>query len=195
MKLIVGLGNPGKKYENTRHNIGFLVIEALCSAWPECSPLKENKTLKSKISISRSMIIAEPLTFMNQSGQAIQSISDYYKIDWEDPKNSFIEIRDDLDIPFGQMKIQKGHGPAGHKGAISTMDFINPNIIWQFRVGIAGTTKNQIPGEAYVLSHFNKDEQAKLPDIINRAVEALKISISHGPDVAAQQYNQKNLKQ
>ncbi len=191
MKLIVGLGNPGKKYKNTRHNLGYMIIESLRESLPECSSWIENKTLKSRISTNPDLILAEPLTFMNLSGQAIQSISDYYKINWEDPKNLFIEIRDDLDIPFGQMKIQKGRGPAGHKGAISTMDFINPDIIWQFRVGIAGTTKNQIPREVYVLSHFNKDEQSKLPDIINRAVEALKISISNSPDVAAQQYNKK----
>lgn len=191
MKLLVGLGNPGKKYEHTRHNIGFKVVEELCKRLPDYSALTENPRLKSRISVNPDLIIAEPLTFMNLSGQAIQSISDYYKIDWNDPANLFAEVRDDLDIPFGQMKIQKSRGAAGHKGAASTMAVIDPDIIWQFRIGIAGETKNTMPGDAYVLAHFDKDELIQLPTVIKRAVDALIVALTKSPEVAAQEVNRK----
>ncbi len=195
MKLIVGLGNPGKKYENTRHNIGFTVIEAFLKASPDLSPLKDNKKLSSKISVNPSILVAESMTFMNLSRVGIDKISTYYKIDWHDNKNTFIEIHDDLDIPFGQLKIQKGKGPAGHKGAESTMEVIPQELIWRLRIGIAGKTKNTMPGDAYVLSQFTKEEKEGLLSIISKAVNALKKCISDSPEAAAQEYNQKTIKE
>jgi PTH1 family peptidyl-tRNA hydrolase len=194
MKLIAGLGNPGEKYENTRHNIGFKIIEAFINSSPELSKLKENNKLKSFISINHGIILAEPMTYMNKSGEAIDKIATYYKIDWNDPENLFIEIQDDLDLPFGQFKIQKGKGAAGHKGVESTMEVINPEIIWRIRVGIAGKTKNSMPGDAYVLSQFTKEEETELPTIITRAVSALNKCIKDSPGAAAQEYNQKTVK-
>ena len=195
MKLIIGLGNPGKKYENTRHNIGFKIIEAFIDSSSELSKLNENKKLKSFISINHGIILAQPITYMNKSAEAIDKIATYYKIDWNDPENLFIEIQDDLDLPFGQLKIQKGKGAAGHKGVKSTMEVIPPEIIWRIRIGIAGKTKDSMPGNAYVLSRFTKEEETELPTIIIRAVSALRKCIKDNPGAAAQEYNQKTIKE
>ncbi|MDD5040605.1 MAG: aminoacyl-tRNA hydrolase [Patescibacteria group bacterium] len=189
-KLIIGLGNPGKKYQATRHNLGFMAIEAYLNAFPELRRLRANAHLHCKLSENPGLILAQPTTFMNNSASAIESIIDYYKLDRTKP-DTILELHDDLDIPFGQIKIQKGHGSAGHKGVISTMEVLPHDSFWRMRIGIAGATKDTTPGDAYVLSTFSREENAALPAIMARAVEAMQTFLTEGPEKAAQIYNQK----
>ncbi|MFA5134315.1 MAG: aminoacyl-tRNA hydrolase [Patescibacteria group bacterium] len=192
-KLIIGLGNPGKKYEKTRHNIGFRVVDALVQS-SERSPLKENKALHCILSENPDIILAKPTTYMNESGAALESLIDYFKLDRAQPDN-FLIIHDDLDIPFSQLKIQRGHSAAGHKGALSTMEVLPKDSFWRMRIGIAGKTKDTMPGEAYVLSPFTTEERAELVPIIGRAVQAVDAFLNHSPETAAQTYNQKQQKE
>lgn len=193
-KLIIGLGNPGDKYINTRHNIGFLVIETILKLSPDYNKLKENKMLHCLLSENSDLILAQPTTYMNKSGEAFEAIIDYFKLDRTEP-NNFLAIHDDLDISFGKLKIQRGHGAAGHKGALSTMEVLPTDGFWRMRVGIAGKTKESMPGDAYVLSTFSKDEREILPSILHEATNAVQTFIKVSPEAAAQEYNQKTIKE
>jgi len=124
---------------------------------------------------------------MNNSGEAVRKLADYYHIKPED----IIIIHDDLDIPFGQIKIQKGKTAAGHKGAASTIDYLGTENFWRIRVGIAGKSRGQMPGNKYVLSQFTPDEQTNLPSIILRSAMAVKKCLEENPEAAAQEFNQK----
>ena len=192
-KLVVGLGNPGKTYKNTRHNIGFLVIDALLAS-EELNTCKNNVNLHCELSENPGLILAKPTTFMNKSGEAFEALIDYFKLDRTEP-NNFLAVHDDLDISFGQLKIQLGHGAAGHKGALSTMEVLPADGFWRMRMGTAGKTKESMPGDAYVLSTFSKEEQEQLPSFINRAVQAIRVFLKKDPEVAAQEYNQKTAKE
>lgn len=189
-KCIIGLGNPGDQYKKTRHNVGFMVIDAFTQSLPELSPFKDNKNLHCLLSENSEIICAKPTTYMNKSGEALASLINYFKLDRTEP-NNFLVIHDDLDIAFGQFKIQRGHGAAGHKGALSTIEVLPEDSFWRMRMGIAGTTKGTIPGDSYVLSSFTSDEQYLLPPIIDRAVQAVQTFLTQGPEIAAQEYNQK----
>ncbi|MFA6098120.1 MAG: aminoacyl-tRNA hydrolase [Patescibacteria group bacterium] len=187
MKFIAGLGNPGKQYENTRHNIGFLVLDELIKKFPEAA-FTENKKIAGQLAKTQEVVLFKPGKFMNLSGEPIRKAVDYYKIL---PKNIYL-VRDDVDLPFGQIKIQFARGSAGHKGAISTIEYLNTDEFWHLRVGIAGEDRHQRPTDEYVISQFTKSEKAKLPDLIKRAVDALVVCLEKSPAIAAQEFNQKN---
>jgi peptidyl-tRNA hydrolase, PTH1 family len=143
MKLIVGLGNPGEKYENTRHNVGFMVLEHLLknlepvnkSNWATDKKLKSeifSLEYKTKKGESEKIILAKPLTYMNNSGLAISLIMSYYKIK---PIDVWV-VHDELDLPLGFIKIRFGGGAAGHHGIESIMEIIKTDKFWRFRMGI-----------------------------------------------------------
>lgn len=183
-KLIVGLGNPGKKYEKTRHNIGFEAVELYINK-SGLAKLNDSKGLHSLISDNPGLIVIEPTNFMNNSGQAVKLVTDYYKIT---DLNSIIIVHDDLDLAAGQIKIQKEKSDAGHKGVRSIIDHLGNDIFWRLRIGIAGETKGKAPGDQYVLSPFTKDEQVLIN--VPKLVDALTAIIEQGPQEAAQKFNQ-----
>jgi PTH1 family peptidyl-tRNA hydrolase len=184
--LVIGLGNPGDRYQATRHNTGFRIVDAFAHAFRMSFSMK--KKFHSEIADSPAATLAKPQTFMNDSGKAVQAVASYYKIQ---PKN-IIVIHDDLDIPFGEIKIQFGRGPAGHKGVASIIQSLKTNAFWRIRVGIAGKTKDEMPGDAYVISEFTKtEEEALKKNIIPNAYIALAEILHHGPEKAAQKFNTK----
>jgi len=185
MKLIVGLGNPGEKYEKTRHNIGFIVLDALAKS-SDLEFSYKNKFL-GYLAEGKDFKLLKPDTYMNLSGEAVGKLSNFYKIDTQD----IIEVHDDLDLPLGQLRIQKSRGAAGHRGVTSTSNFLGTDEYWRLRIGIAGKTKEMMPGDAYVLSKFIKEEEPEIPNIIKKAVQALQKCITDSPEAAAQEYNQK----
>lgn len=141
MKLIVGLGNPGEKYENTRHNLGFLVLDHLLKdlgtskiEWDSSNKLKSDIALftlhKEKV------ILAKPQTYMNNSGMAVQLLKDFYKVE---PEDLWI-VYDELDLPLGSIKIRFGGAAAGHHGVESIMEAIGTDKFWRYRLGISATT-------------------------------------------------------
>jgi len=111
MKVIVGLGNPGKEYENTRHNVGFLILDILREELG-LSSFKKEKKIKAEILMNKKVVLLKPQTFMNNSGEAVISFLNYYKLKPED----LLVIHDDIDLKLGEAKISLGQGPAGHKG-------------------------------------------------------------------------------
>lgn len=149
-KLIVGLGNPGKEYEHTRHNIGFLVIDAM------------QKSAKT--------ILLKPQTFMNRSGEEVGKTMHYYKI----PLENLIVVHDDVDLPFGNIIVKKGQGAAGHNGVKSIMETLGSEDFWRVRVGIGRPTNANIPLEDWVLGQWTQEEREKLDALVEEVVQRLK---------------------
>jgi len=149
MKLIVGLGNPGKKYEKTRHNIGFRIIDEII------------KSQKSKVK-SQNLLLLKPQTFMNQSGKAVKSLTTKYKIATTD----VIVIHDDIDLPFGAIRVSKNISSAGHKGVQSIIDELGTQDFTRIRIGIR--PDYEMDTTEFVLNKFSREEEKQLKQIIKK---------------------------
>lgn len=166
MYLITGLGNPGDKYKNTRHNVGFMVIDKMTEALSLKTNINKSNFIADVIKSSNNLFV-KPLTFMNNSGQSVAAIADYYNIALED----IIVIHDDLDLPFGSVKFKIGGGHGGHNGLRSIDSHIGKEYI-RVRVGIGKPQfKNDVAN--YVLSDFSKVELKQLEDIIIHILKAV----------------------
>ena len=152
MKLIIGLGNPDKKYQNTRHNLGSNIIINFVKAIHK-SPLQNKSKLSATIFEDQKNIFAIPTEYMNNSGISVQKIANFYKIS---PLDIFV-IHDDLDLPVGEYRIQFDRGPAGHNGIKSIIEHLGTQQFNRIRIGI-GKPENNIPVEDYVLQPFSKEE-------------------------------------
>ncbi len=174
MKVIVGLGNPGKNYEKTRHNVGFLVLDELKKTL-ELPDFKEEKKFKSAISLNKKVVLLKPLTFMNNSGEAVLSFLNYYKLKPED----LIVVHDDIDLKLGSAKINFGQGAAGHKGVLSIISCLGTNNFWRARVGIL-TSPEKEETEKFVLANFSKEEIAIIKEVIKNIVCKIENSLDKG---------------
>jgi len=162
MQLIVGLGNPGEKYQYTRHNIGYMAIENIISAQQDYKIKKKfNSVIYETMLDKNRIILVKPETYMNNSGDAVFQIANFYKID---SKNIFI-LHDELDIPFGKIRIKSGGGNAGHNGLKSISNKINNNYI-RVRLGI-GHPGNKERVNSHVMGNFTGSEKEKLNQILN----------------------------
>jgi len=167
MKLIVGLGNPGAEYTKTRHNVGFMVLDALGSDWKAEKKL-ESEICEIKIADHKALLI-KPQTFMNNSGEAVQAIAAFYKVD----PSEIVVIYDDVDLEFGKLRVRHGGGSGGHNGIKSLMQHAGDEFI-RFRVGIRNeTVKNPIPTDKFVLAPFTPTEQQHMPDIVAKITSEL----------------------
>ena len=169
MILIVGLGNPGKKYQETRHNLGFQVVD-------ELGFLKDKK-----------IILTKPKTFMNLSGKAVKSLMTEYKV----PPLSLWVIHDDIDLPLGKIKIVKNRGAAGHKGVESIIKELKTKNFIRFRIGIKPKPYTLSPKtlDKFVLQKFNKDEERVVKEVIKKSVEAIGVVLKEGLEKAMSKYN------
>jgi PTH1 family peptidyl-tRNA hydrolase len=166
MKIIVGLGNPGKEYENTRHNIGFRVVDELLRKFQMPNvKFQTNAKFKAQIFQANNLLFVKPNTFMNKSGEAVRKIADFYKIKAED---TWV-IHDDLDITIGDYKVNFGKGPKVHNGVESVEKNLGTKEFWRVRVGTDNRTDRAMPGEAYVLQAFTEIEMP----IINATIEKI----------------------
>jgi len=190
MNLIVGLGNPGKKFKKTRHNIGFLILDRF-KRKNKFSNWQRKKELKVQISDKkmgrRKIILAKPRTFMNDSGKAVILLTKTYHL----IPNSLIVIHDDLDIPLGKMKISKARGSAGHKGVQSIINELKTKDFVRFRIGIKPKpyTLNPKALDKFVLRKFTKREEKLLKEIKKRACQALKLAIKEGTEKTMTEFN------
>lgn len=188
MILIAGLGNPGKQYTRTRHNVGFLVIDQLIKLW-QMPSLTFNKKFNAEITEGREseqkIIFLKPQTFMNNSGQAIAAATKFYKIK---PKNILI-IHDDKDIPLGELKIQINRGDAGHNGIKSIIEQLGTKNFIRLRIGIKSLNTNQKELANFVLSKFTMTEQKILNQIILQISKAVKIIATESLERAMTKYN------
>lgn len=170
MKLIVGLGNPGKQYEKTRHNVGFDVIEELSNQLN--IPLDQSK-FKGLFGMgfvgTEKVLLLKPLTYMNLSGESIRAIMDYYEVDMED----FMVIYDDLDIPVGKMRLRQKGSAGGHNGIKSTIAHLGTQEFNRIRIGV-DRPQNGMSVSNYVLGKFTSEEQPLIEEVIKRSAEACK---------------------
>jgi len=171
MKFVMGLGNPGSQYQNTRHNIGFKIIEELAgeSDWKES---KSANALYTWIDLGGKVELFAPQTFMNKSGTAVaKAVKKHPKLTGD---NIYV-IHDDLDIPLGKFKIQFGKGPREHKGIQSIETSFGSTDFWRVRVGVDGRIGGQaeMSGEEYVLKAFKPDEKDILEEIIKEIITSL----------------------
>lgn len=180
MFLIIGLGNPGKQYEITRHNIGFMAIDKIAEHF-NFEPFSPNKKLKAAIAkgniAGNETILAKPQTFMNNSGQAVLACKQFFKV----PAAKIIVIHDDIDIELGKIKSAQGGGSAGHNGIKSIIDLLGTKDFERIRVGIDSRKKGgiwqklfgKIPTEKFVLQKFRKEEIELLSDIFPKIIEKM----------------------
>lgn len=190
MKLIVGLGNPGLKYRHTRHNLGFQIIDELTGEFKV--KLTNKKYCKSafgtgKMSVQEiSFALAKPLTFMNNSGQAVKALMKHYKID---PKDLII-ICDDLNLDLGKIRIRKNGSSGGHNGLNSIIEEIKTENFIRLRIGIGKPSLRQNPA-VYVLNNFTKSEKYVIKEIIPLVCEVVKMMLAEGIETAMNKYNKK----
>ena len=178
MRLIVGLGNPGQKYQNNRHNVGFVVVDALASK-VESGKWVVNRKLQSTLyTIHQSLVLAKPQTYMNSTGTAVSKIVKQFKLKLPD----VWVVHDDLDLRLGEYKIQFGIGPKVHHGLLSIYEKLGTKDFWHVRIGVDNREKmengkwkmeNFTKGEQYVLQDFTKEEFNQINETNQRVVNEL----------------------
>ena len=185
MKLLVGLGNPGRNYENTRHNAGFSILEKLNEKENgEWGNEAKANALISRIKLdNEDVILALPQSYMNLSGEAVVELLRWFKLDISD----LIVVHDELDLPFGKIQIKKGIGPAGHKGIKSIIERIGEDFV-RVRIGI-GIENLEIPSEKFVLEKFSEEEIEELENIEEKVIEKLKLLVKYGYEEFVSIYN------
>ena len=172
MTIIVGLGNPGKKYKDTRHNVGFQVIEELAEKnnFPEFRLSKKfNALISESILNNEKIILAKPQTFMNNSGVAVKKIIENCKLKIE----NLIVIHDDIDLLLGKIKIAKNRGAAGHKGVESIIKELSSKDFTRFRIGIQSKQGKPQNVEKFVLQRFTKEEEKVIKETIKETIKKL----------------------
>lgn len=193
-QLIVGLGNPENKYEQTRHNIGFEAIDALAKAWR--IPISENRKFKGKFgegvtSSGEKIRLLKPLTYMNLSGQAIRAVVDWYKL----PPTSVLVIYDDMDLPLGRLRLRLSGSAGGHNGMKSTISHLGTQNFPRLRIGIGKPKSMSGNGEtvSYVLGKFSSPEMQIMEQVLKLAGEAIDLSLHQGVEKAMSLYNNRSL--
>lgn len=208
MKLLVGLGNPGVEYENTRHNIGFVAIDQFLKdyeslkqtvwredkkfkadiveiEWQRSHPLRDgivNQPLLEKV------YLVKPKTFMNNSGQAVAAIANFYKISTED----IWILHDDVDFPEGSLRIRQGGASGGHRGVMSVIDDLGSDQFWRFRLGIG--RPNEVGHDAvshHVLDELTAQDHAKVREMLKHASQAIQLGLEKDLTAAMNKYNTK----
>lgn len=190
MYIIVGLGNPKKEYDNTRHNIGFDVIDKLASKANISVLEKKHKAVVGKgIVAGQKCILAKPQTFMNLSGESVRELIDYYKVDetWE-----LIVISDDISLDVGQIRIRKKGSAGGHNGLKNIISHLGHDGFIRIKMGVGEKPKGYDLAD-YVLGHFSKDERVVMDKACDRAVDAICKIISEDADAAMNEYNKKTM--
>ena len=192
MFLIVGLGNPGEKYESTPHNIGFIAVDnfARDNNFPDFKLEKKfNAQISGKTLGSGKIILAKPQTFMNNSGNSVKKMADYFKANLED----LILIHDDIDIPLGNMKIAKDRGSAGHKGVLSIINSLGTTDFVRIRVGIqpdkASKPHSHFNVEKFVLEKFDAKEKTSVKEVSKKVNEAIETILEKGAKQAMSRFN------
>jgi len=186
-QLIVGLGNPEPKYEQTRHNIGFEAVDTLANHWQ--ASWQENKRFQGLVATSQGMktdrlYLLKPLTYMNRSGQAIRAVMDWYKL----PPESVLVIYDDMDLPVGRLRLRLSGSAGGHNGMKSAIAHLGTQDFPRFRIGIGQSTPEK-DTVSHVLGKFSPNERQVVSKVLPLVVEAVEVSLREGVEKAMSLYN------
>ncbi len=188
MYIIVGLGNPKKEYDNTRHNIGFDVIDVLADKNRIGVSEKKHKALIGKgIIAGQKVVLVKPQTFMNLSGESVREVIDYYKIDEE---SELIVISDDISLDVGQLRIRKKGSAGGHNGLKNIILHLGHDKFQRIKMGVGEKPKNYDLAD-YVLGHFSKEERVVMDESVLDACKAIEMMINEDTDGAMNLYNKK----
>lgn len=183
--LLIGLGNPGREYRDTRHNVGFMLIDRLAVRLNARGIKVQSKAIVTTAAYeSRKLILAKPQTYMNLSGQSAQGLLNFYKL----PMENMLVAHDDLDIPFGTIRIRPKGGPGGQGGMASTIEQLGTKDFPRLRIGI-GRPPGRMDPAAYVLQDFKREEMKVLSEIIDHAADAALEFVINGLDKAMNKYN------
>ena len=183
--LLIGLGNPGREYRDTRHNVGFMLIDRLIVRLNARGMKVQSKAIVTNaMDEDRKLILAKPQTYMNLSGQSAQGLLHFYKL----PVENMLIAHDDLDIPFGTIRIRPKGGPGGQGGMASTISQLGTKDFPRLRIGI-GRPPGRMDPAAYVLQDFSREEMKVLSEIIDRAADAALEFTKNGVNAAMNKYN------
>ena len=188
MFIIAGLGNPGREYENTRHNIGFHVIDEIAKKYQITMLERKHKAIVGKGYIDgEKVVLVKPLTYMNLSGESIREFINYYKMD---PETELIVIYDDIDLEPGQIRIRKKGSAGGHNGMKSIISQIGTQNFYRIKVGVGAKPAGWDLAD-YVLGRFSTKEREEVDRAIEEAADAVEVILTEGIDAAMNKYNAK----
>ena len=190
MYLIAGLGNPGRQYEHTRHNIGFDTVDVLVEEYqvPQSGVRRQGRYGKGMIA-GEKVILLKPLTYMNLSGESVRGIADYFKID---PESQLIVIYDDIDLEPGQIRIRKKGSAGGHNGIKDIIAKLGTQNFIRIKIGVGAKPRGWDLAD-HVLSRFSKEERELIDMAVSRAAAAVKKILTDGVDAAMNEYNRKQV--
>jgi len=189
VRLVVGLGNPGTDYANTRHNAGFLVVDEMAAAWAiSIHQKKFNVELGRGRVNGIETILVKPQAYMNKSGLPVRQVGDYFKIPYRD----MLVIHDDIDLEFGRLKIKEKGGHGGHNGVRSLIDALGEDAFVRLRVGV-GRSGNEGNVVNHVLGTFNQQERASLEKVIKRARDAVETILCEGAKEGMNRFNDRRI--
>ena len=182
--LVVGLGNPGRRYQKNRHNIGFMAVDRLSMAHGiKMSKLQHKALVGTGHIAGRSVILAQPQTYMNNSGDAVGPLANYYKV----PAANVLVVYDELDLPFGVLRLREMGGAGGHNGMKSIIQHLGQGFP-RLRLGI-GRPSGRMDPAAHVLQDFSKDELPILEEVLDEAVRAIETYLRHDIHMAMSRHN------
>lgn len=188
MYIIAGLGNPGKEYEKTRHNVGFDVIDAIADKYNiSVLELKHKAMLGRGYVEGQKVVLVKPLTFMNLSGESIRPIMDYYKAD---AQTELIVISDDISLEPGRLRVRKKGSAGGHNGLKNIIRQLGHDNFQRVRIGVGEKPKNYDLAD-WVLGHFSKGEREAVDEAVIKAVRAVEMILMDGADAAMNEFNRK----
>ncbi len=186
--IIIGLGNPGREYKDTRHNFGFMLIDRLIVRLnAQGMKIQSKAIITSGVDKENKIILAKPQTFMNLSGQSVQGLVHFYKV----PLSNILLAHDDLDLPFGTFRIRPDGGAGGQKGIASTIEQLGTKEFPRLRLGI-DRPPGRMDAAAYVLQSFSRDETSELSTVLDRAADAVLEFTAKGLNAAMNKFNGDN---
>ena len=183
-RLVVGLGNPGRNYAGTRHNVGFLVVEEL--ARRAASSFSLDTRWDANVCLCGGRALMKPETFMNLSGEAVGEYTRYFKLSHDD----VLVILDDASLPLGQLRLRKSGSAGGHNGLESVLIHLGTELVPRLRVGIGSPDGRAL--HDHVLGRFSDEEKGAVAEAVSRAADAFEFANAHGLEAAMNQFNQKN---
>lgn len=183
--LLIGLGNPGREYQGNRHNFGFMLIDRLCVRLSARGLKLQSKAIVTSAQYEGcKLLLAKPQTYMNLSGQAIQGLAHFYKL----PLEQLLVAHDDLDLPFGTIRVRPGGGPGGQKGVASAIERLGTKDFARLRLGIGRPPGRMEPAD-YVLQDFSRDEMKQVSEVLDRAADAALCFVIEGLDKTMNKFN------